>query len=144
MKLTRTVNLISKEAFQVFLVTYLLLTLTETVKTGFVSNFFNMNYLLLVVLVAGVAMVLTEETEETLRERFAPQRIAEKSVEKLQPAADWVRQAPATSRRVVRSLDGFIVRDITYMRRPQPRPKARTIVNRRPPNSDNTSTDGFL
>jgi hypothetical protein len=42
------------------LVTYLLLTLAETFREGFVSNFFNINYLLAVVLVSGVAMVLTE------------------------------------------------------------------------------------
>jgi hypothetical protein len=54
------VNISSREFFQVFLVTYLLLTLAETFREGFVSNFFNINYLLLIVLVSGVAMVLTE------------------------------------------------------------------------------------
>jgi hypothetical protein len=54
------VNISSREFFQVFLVTYLLLTLAETYREGFVSNFFNINYLLIVVLLSGVAMVLTE------------------------------------------------------------------------------------
>jgi hypothetical protein len=55
-----TVNISSREFFQVFLVTYLLLTLAETFREGFVSNFFNINYLLAVVLISGVAMVFTE------------------------------------------------------------------------------------
>jgi hypothetical protein len=54
------VNISSREFFQVFLVTYLILTLAETYREGFVSNFFNINYLLIVVLLSGVAMVLTE------------------------------------------------------------------------------------
>jgi hypothetical protein len=54
------VNASSREFFQVFLVTYLLLTLAETFREGFVSNFFNINYLLAVVLISGVAMVFTE------------------------------------------------------------------------------------
>jgi hypothetical protein len=54
------VNVSSREFFQVFLVTYLLLTLAETFREGFVSNFFNINYLLAVVLISGVAMVFTE------------------------------------------------------------------------------------
>jgi hypothetical protein len=56
----KVINVISREYFQVFLVTYLVLTLAETYREGFVSNFFNINYLLVVVLVSGVAMVLTE------------------------------------------------------------------------------------
>jgi hypothetical protein len=67
------VNASSREFFQVFLVTYLLLTLAETFREGFVSNFFNINYLLAVVLVSGVAMVLTEAevTVKKLRKRVS-------------------------------------------------------------------------
>jgi hypothetical protein len=61
-------NIVAKEFFQVSLVTYLLLTLAETVHEGFVSNFFNMNYLLMVVLITGVAMVLTEPPEGAVRQ----------------------------------------------------------------------------
>jgi hypothetical protein len=61
------INISSREFFQVFLVTYLLLTLMETFREGFVSNFFNMNYLLLIVLVSGVAMVLTEPEQKTIK-----------------------------------------------------------------------------
>jgi hypothetical protein len=67
------VNTSSREFFQVFLVTYLLLTLAETYREGFVSNFFNINYLLAVVLVSGVAMVLTEAeiTAKKFRKRVS-------------------------------------------------------------------------
>jgi hypothetical protein len=63
------VNVSSREFFQVFLVTYLLLTLAETYREGFVSNFFNINYLLAVVLVSGVAMVLTETEQKAVKFR---------------------------------------------------------------------------
>jgi hypothetical protein len=63
------INIVGREFFQVFLVTYLLLTLAETWRQGFVSNFFNMNWLLLVVLVSGVAMVLTEPAESVRKFR---------------------------------------------------------------------------
>ena len=56
-------NIVGREFFQVSLVTYLGLTLGETLRPGFVSNFFNLNYVLLVVLVSGVVMVLTEPAE---------------------------------------------------------------------------------
>jgi hypothetical protein len=61
------INVVTKEFFQVFLVTYLLLTLAETYREGFVSNFFNINYLLAVVLVSGLAMVLTETEQKQVK-----------------------------------------------------------------------------
>ena len=63
-----TVHIVAREFFQVSLVTYLLLTLAETLDTGFVSNFFNLNWLLLVVMATGVAMVLSEERETVFGE----------------------------------------------------------------------------
>src|ERR1051326_1122146 len=54
-------HIISEEFFQFALVTYLMLTLAETVKTGFVSNFLNPNIILGIVLLGGVTMVLTHE-----------------------------------------------------------------------------------
>jgi regulator of PEP synthase PpsR (kinase-PPPase family) len=69
-KSSQVINIASKEFFQAALVTYLLLTLAETVKEGVVSNFFNMNYLLLLVLVTGVAMVLTEQEPKEQAKRF--------------------------------------------------------------------------
>jgi hypothetical protein len=63
------INIVGREFFQVFFVTYLLLTLAETFREGFVSNFFNMNWLLLVVLVSGIMMVLTEPADAAARFR---------------------------------------------------------------------------
>jgi hypothetical protein len=73
MSKSNIIHTISREFFQVFLVTYLLLTLAETFREGFVSNFFNINYLLAVVLISGVAMVLTESevTVKKLRKRVS-------------------------------------------------------------------------
>ena len=59
--LKQNINIAGREFFQTSLVTYLILTLAETLRAGTVSNFFNMNYLLLVVLITGLAMVITEE-----------------------------------------------------------------------------------
>lgn len=61
-------SIISKELFQTSLVTYLILLLAETVKTGFVSFFFNMNILVGVVLVSGIVMTLTEDETEKKEE----------------------------------------------------------------------------
>lgn len=66
------INIVSKELFQVSLITYLLLLLAETVKTGFVSLFFNLNWLLMVVLLSGIGMVLT--TDERLESKAQSQR----------------------------------------------------------------------
>lgn len=57
-------SVISKDLFQVSLVTYLILLLLETVKTGFVSFFLDLNIILWVVLVSGVIMVLTDFGEQ--------------------------------------------------------------------------------
>lgn len=56
--------LASREVFQIALLTYMLFVVVETVLPGIVGNFFNMNYLLVLVLVSGIVMVLTERTEE--------------------------------------------------------------------------------
>lgn len=58
------IHIVAQEAFQIFLVTYLCLLLLETIKIGFVSYFFNLNILLIIVLVSGVAMVLTHSEKK--------------------------------------------------------------------------------
>ena len=88
MSMKQAVNISSREFFQTSLVTYLLLTLAETLSEGFVSNFFNMNYLLLVVLVTGVVMVLTEAPESPVA------RVVTAGREKLVTAARSVTPAP--------------------------------------------------
>src|SRR5688500_606934 len=61
MKKKLTLAILSQELFQFSLVTYLILLLTETIKEGFVSYFFNLNILLGVVLFSGIVMVLTHD-----------------------------------------------------------------------------------
>lgn len=66
--IVKTLNIITKEIFQVSLITYLILLLAETVQEGFVSYFFNLNILLALVLVSGIIMTIThfEEIESLL------------------------------------------------------------------------------
>lgn len=97
MSAKQNMNIASREFFQTSLVTYLLLTLAETLSEGFVSNFFNMNYLLLVVLVTGVVMVLTEAPESPVA------RVVTAGREKLATVARSV--APV---RLRRSLGGVV------------------------------------
>lgn len=53
----------SEEIFQIFLVVYLALLLLESTKTGFVSDFFNLNILLGILLISGVTMALAKPQE---------------------------------------------------------------------------------
>lgn len=53
------IHIIAEQFFQYSLVTYLLLLLAETIKEGLVSFFFNLNILLVVVMLSGIVMVLT-------------------------------------------------------------------------------------
>ena len=49
-------------AFQILLVTYLLLLLIEQVWPGVVSVYLNLNYLLVIVIIAGVLDVFSEQS----------------------------------------------------------------------------------
>ena len=51
---------ISRELFQVILVSYLLLTVAETFRPGSVSNFFSLNYLLIGALITGISMTMSD------------------------------------------------------------------------------------
>src|SRR3990172_6315778 len=53
-----TIGIIVTELFQVSLVTYLVLLLAENIVPGAVSDFFNLNILLALVVVSAVLMVL--------------------------------------------------------------------------------------
>lgn len=57
-------NIIAQELFQISLFTYLALIIMETVKEGFVSYFFNPNYLLAVVLISGICAIITTSHEK--------------------------------------------------------------------------------
>jgi hypothetical protein len=60
MKITgHNANLVS-HIFQTFLVTYLILLLTEQIWTGFVSTYLNLNYLLAIVILSGIIDVFAE------------------------------------------------------------------------------------
>ncbi len=50
--------IIFQEIFQVMLSGYLIFLLAETIKEGIISNFFNLNILLLIVLVSGVGTAI--------------------------------------------------------------------------------------
>ena len=58
-----TANLVNY-TFQSLLVTYLLLLLIEQIQKGFVSTYFNLNYLLIIVIIAGILSVFSEKEKE--------------------------------------------------------------------------------
>jgi hypothetical protein len=51
-------KIICQEVFQVSLGGYLILLVAETIRSGFVSNFFDLNILLVVILVSGIGDAL--------------------------------------------------------------------------------------
>ncbi len=51
---------IINHSFQTMLVLYLVLLLLEQIKTGFVSNYLNLNYLLVIVIILGILDVFSE------------------------------------------------------------------------------------
>ncbi len=57
---------ISREFFQVTLITYMFLIVVEIIFHGSVSNFFNTNILLIVILCTGVLMTFTERKGDAL------------------------------------------------------------------------------
>lgn len=59
-----TINIMSKELFQSSLICYLILLVLETIKSGFVTFFFNINILLLICLISGLFAVVTEDQEK--------------------------------------------------------------------------------
>jgi hypothetical protein len=56
-------HIIFRSLFENSLSTYLILLLLEIIKPGFVSFFFNLNNLLVVVLVSGLVMIFAENEE---------------------------------------------------------------------------------
>ncbi len=68
------------EFFQVSLVTYLILLLLETVSPGYVSNVFELNYLLGVVLVSGILMVISDISLRTFFQSWGVNKDAEEII----------------------------------------------------------------
>ena len=60
MKITGHNASIVSHIFQTLLVTYLILLLTEQIWAGFVSTYLNLNYLLVIVILAGIIDVFAE------------------------------------------------------------------------------------
>ena len=52
------IGIVATELFQVSLVAYLILLLLESISPGFVSDFFNLSFLLWAVILSGIVMVL--------------------------------------------------------------------------------------
>jgi hypothetical protein len=62
MKGNNILHTVSYEFFQVSLIVYMLLVLVEILQPGVVSTFFNINYLLLFVLITGIISVISQST----------------------------------------------------------------------------------
>jgi hypothetical protein len=53
------ISIVCKELFQVSLITYLILLVTELIKKESISYFFNLNYLMIIVVLSGILMLIT-------------------------------------------------------------------------------------
>jgi len=60
------IYIIAKEFFHYSLFTYLLILIAETIKEGIVSYFFNINILLIVVVLSGFVMTITYDEKLSL------------------------------------------------------------------------------
>jgi hypothetical protein len=121
---------VSREFFTASLTTYLLMVLAEALKSGYVTNFFNINALLLVVLVTGVGMVLSDVDRQMLR---SAQRLFTYPTEEISRLVAVSKHAPPSSavntpyRRTLRATGrvmDFGLRRINRLpqRRTRPRP----------------------
>lgn len=70
MKTKYRTYVVAREFFQGLLLTYMIFTVIETISEGMVSNYFNLNYLLLSILIFGVTMVMVEEKGFEYRLKF--------------------------------------------------------------------------
>lgn len=52
------INIVASEIFNVFLITYLVFILAETLDEGFVTNFLNLNWLLIIVVISGLTSTI--------------------------------------------------------------------------------------
>jgi hypothetical protein len=64
------IHIIVSELFHIALITYLCLLTIETIKEGYISYFFNLNWLLGLILCSGIIMVLTESAPYTYRRKL--------------------------------------------------------------------------
>ena len=70
------IGIISEEVFQFSLITYLILLIAETVREGFVTFFFDLRYLLIVILISGIFMsfLAPKRSDRTVRRAEKLQR----------------------------------------------------------------------
>lgn len=74
---------IVKEVFQISLISYLVFYLIEDFKPGFITNYFNLNIILILTIISGIITVLFEGKEssfETGHEEKVPE---EKKIKKI-------------------------------------------------------------
>ena len=74
------IHIIAQEIFQYSLITYLILQIAEIINQGFVSNFFNINILLILILVCGIIMVITNDENNISSQ---PQKITSTDIQNI-------------------------------------------------------------
>ena len=68
----RAVHIIVRELFQFSIIIYLILFLAELMKEGFVSYFFNPSILLIVIIISGISMIITQSENEVIADPEKP------------------------------------------------------------------------
>jgi len=61
---------IARDIFEVFSIFYLILLLINQIKIGFVSDFLNLNYILIIVVLSGIVSLYKINIETTNRDYF--------------------------------------------------------------------------
>jgi ABC-type nickel/cobalt efflux system permease component RcnA len=83
-------KLIVKEVFKVLVFVFIVLTLAEAFKQGYVSNILNVNHLLLLIIFAGIFVVLSEKADQVRR---ISRRTAQAVIELAVKSAHQAKQA---------------------------------------------------
>ena len=111
-------NAISREFFQVSLATYLVLALIEMVQQGYISNYFNANYLLVLVVLSGAVYAITEVKEPAWASRRAMvKRRIYPSTKELGRAAK-VPSRPLASNNAINEVSSATSQKLTKRRKP--------------------------
>ncbi|NQU99243.1 MAG: hypothetical protein HQ538_00765 [Parcubacteria group bacterium] len=58
----------SRDIFEIFSIFYLILLLINQIKLGFVSDFINLNHILIIVVISGIISLYKINTETTIRD----------------------------------------------------------------------------
>jgi hypothetical protein len=65
----RKYGIAGREIFQISLVTYLILLILETIRTGIITHFININYIIPVIILSGIMMTLWDKEEYHLQKK---------------------------------------------------------------------------